>query len=82
MFFFLYKGHFINKIKKLMYLLLVGQTGQRSAGLPVSNDPPRILVRWEEAHDPAWDHVTNVGENASRLIHLSTNRHICAVLLL
>lgn len=60
-----------------MYLLLACQTGQRAAGLPVRNDPPRVLVRGEEAHDPAWDHVTDVGENAPRLVHLRTHFAVC-----
>lgn len=62
-----------------MYLLLVSQTSQRAAGLPVRNDPPRVLIRREEAHDTTGDHVTNVGEDAPCLIHLSTNRHAFAV---
>lgn len=55
-----------------MYLLLVSQTSQRTAGLPVRNDPPRVLIGREEAHHPARDHVTNVGQNAPSLVHLST----------
>lgn len=58
---------------RLTYLFLASQSCQRAAGLPVRNDPPRVFVRWEEAHDPARDHVTNVGENAPRFIHLSAN---------
>lgn len=58
------------------YLLLISQTGQSTAGLPVRNDAPRVLVRREEAHDPARDHVTDVGENAPRLVHLATETHL------
>ncbi len=61
----------------LTYLLLVSQTGQRAAGLPVRNDPPRVLIGGEEAHDPARDHVTNVGENAPCLVHLCANFAAC-----
>lgn len=48
----------------------------------MGNDTPRVLIRREEAHDTARYHVTNVGENAARLVHLSTNRHKCAKMLL
>lgn len=64
-----------------MYLLLASQTRQDATGLPVRKDAPQILVRREEAHDPARHHVTNVGEDAPRFVHLSTNGHILAATL-
>lgn len=51
-------------------LLLGSQTCQHSTGLPVRSDPPQILIRREEAHDPTWHHVTDIGENTTSLIHL------------
>jgi len=57
-----------------MYLLLICQSGEHAAGLPVRNNPPRIFIRGKETHNPARDHVANVGENATRFIHLLTKR--------
>ncbi len=64
-----------------MYLLFVSQTSQCAAGLPVRDNPPRVLIRREEAYDAAWDHVANVGEDSPCLVHLSTNSHTFAVML-
>lgn len=57
-----------------MHLLLVSQTSQSPTSLPMGNNTPRVLIRREEAHNTAWYHVTNVGEDAARLVHLSANR--------
>ncbi len=74
-------AYVIKIIIEMIYLLFVSQASQSAAGLPVRNDPPRVLIRREEAHDAARDDITNVGENAPCFIHLSTNSHTYAAKL-
>lgn len=66
--------YLLPKIMQLMHLFLAGQSSQSTAGLPVRNDAPGVLIRREEAHNPAWNHVTDVGQNPACLVHLSTKK--------
>lgn len=61
------------------YLFFAGQTRKCTAGLPVRNHPPGVLIRREETHNPAGHNVTDVGEDAACLIHLSKNKYISLI---